>query len=252
MPNWCSNYFTVTGTQSDIDRLTSLIVRENTDRDHDKGGDLYIDYNGLTPMPGEFDQLNYHALNALMVTLAKAEDSSLLSAVFQSHLTAHSLLINSFNADPILKEWDKMTVQQFLSYLGEHPEIAEHYGYDPEMFRLAHLCWHSYGHISAYEWKLAHWGVGRNAYWSMVSFATGSLTASFESDWGPPEAFYLTLVNQFPDIQLEAIYLEESNGVAGSYRYQDKLWIDEPVNDSGDNIRRFAIEVFGYEYEDDE
>ncbi|MFC5919697.1 hypothetical protein ACFPVS_02780 [Neisseria weixii] len=53
-------------------------------------------------------------------------------------------------------------------------------------------------------------------------------------------------------LNFEAIYLEKSNSVAGRYRNEGAVLIDEQVSDSGRNIRQFAIEVFGYEYGDEE
>lgn len=251
MPNWCSNSFTVTGNQKEIDDLTTLVIRENIEKDYEKGGDLFIDFNGLSPMPEEFDHLDYYALNALMIVLAKADNVCLMSSALSPKRKAIELIADKLNANPILADWPNMTVQQFLDFLNTHPETAEQYAFNIEVFRQARYCWQSHGSLSAYEWKLAHWGVGRNAMWSMVSFAPNTLTVTFETAWGPPEMFYRSLVEKFPNLDFQAIYLEESNGVAGVYRNQNGVWVDEPVHDVHDNIRRFAIEVFGYEYEED-
>lgn len=251
MPNWCSNRFTVTGHQADIDRLSNLIVRENHENDSDKGGKLILDFNGLVPVPEALAKLDYHLLHALMVCLARAEPDTFLPEALKPNLTASgSLLAEKLTED--FADWQEMTVAALVDRLNADSALAERYNYRRDVYESARACQQAHGEMSAYAWRIKYWGVGRNAFWCNVSSVPGELTVSFESAWCPPEGFYRALVEGFPMLDFEAIYLEESNGVAGRYRNEGAVLIDEQVSDNGRNIRQFAIEVFGYEYEEDD
>lgn len=251
MPNWCSNRFTVTGPQADIDRLSERIVRENHENNPDKGGKLILDFNGLVPVPDALAKLDYHLLHALMACLARATPDVLLPVALKPILTASgSLLAEKLTEDFV--GWQEMTVAALVDRLNADSALAERYDYRSDVFESARSCQQMFGEMSAYAWRIKHWGVGKDAFWCNVSSAPGELTVSFESAWCPPEGFYRALVEGFPTLDFEAIYLEESNGVAGRYRNEGAVLIDEQVSDSGRNIRQFAIEVFGYEYEDEE
>lgn len=247
MPNWCSNTFTVTGPQPDIDRLTALVVRENLEKDWDKGGDLIFDFNGLVPMPEAFSRINYDAMKStLTLNLACTDPDTPLSVFVRPETGIGKMLAADFAG------YREMTVRDWLNRMNDDPKLAGLYGYCRQVFEAARICYLEYGADTPYCWCCQNWGVGGNAFWSSISSAAGSLTVSFESAWGPPEQFYRTLVERFPMLEFEAVYLEEGCGVAGRYGSCEGRLIDEPVPDVGNNVRRFAIEVFGYEYEDDE
>ncbi|RPD83107.1 hypothetical protein EGK75_13520 [Neisseria weixii] len=251
MPNWCSNSFTVTGAQPEIDHLTALIMRENHENHPDKGDGLILDFNGLVPVPEALAKLDYHALNLLMIVLARAEPDTLLPEVLKPDRTGPTRLLAEKLAEDF-PGWQEMTADDLVGRLNADSELAERYDYQRDVFESARTCQQAFGEMSAYAWRTKHWGVGREAFYCRVSPAPGKLTVSFESAWCPPEGFYRALVEGFPTLDFEAIYLKESNGVAGRYRNEGAVLIDEQVSDNGRNIRQFAIEVFGYEYGDEE
>ena len=62
--------------------------------------------------------------------------------------------------------------------------------------------------------------------------------------------FTKKLPNVFPDVEFEAKYLEEGMWFAGSYEGHEGALFDYPCEE--DEVRAFAIEHFGCEYDEDE
>ncbi|ATD64944.1 hypothetical protein ACFPVS_02775 [Neisseria weixii] len=157
MPNWCSNSFTVTGTQLEIDRLTALIVRENHENHPDKGDGLILDFNGLVPVPEVLAKLDYHALNLLMTVLAQAGPDTLLPKALKPDRTGPAGLL----AEKLAEDfpcWQEMTADDLVGRLNADSDLAERYDYQRDVFESAQACQQAVGEMSAYAWRIKHWG----------------------------------------------------------------------------------------------
>ena len=108
-----------------------------------------------------------------------------------------------------------------------------------------------YGIADWYNWRNTKWGTKWLECYSVIVGGT-EIRAEFDTAWGPPRNFYEQLVKDFPKIELTAHYLEMGCELAGSYEYHGSLDDASLENIKAVDVQRFALDVFGYEYDDDE
>ncbi|WP_107825746.1 DUF1281 family ferredoxin-like fold protein [Neisseria sicca] len=73
---------------------------------------------------------------------------------------------------------------------------------------------------------------------------------NFETAWSPPEGIYRAICAAYPDLHLEAKYIEEGMCFAGRYENEGAQLHDYPCSDK--EYRTFAFEHFGCEFFDDD
>ncbi|HHS1494901.1 TPA: hypothetical protein ACTC3N_001501 [Neisseria meningitidis] len=99
---------------------------------------------------------------------------------------------------------------------------------------------------------MANWG----CKWDLdpdctfVTVEESDIWISCDTAWGPPDRLYKEIAKRFPDVEFEAKYLEEGMWFAGSYEGHEGVLFDYPCEE--DEVRDFAIEHFGCEYDDDD
>lgn len=97
--------------------------------------------------------------------------------------------------------------------------------------------------ISLREWRLQHWGCNGNA--SECRFSEPSddmLCVDFWTPWQPPVAFYRRLAETYPQLEMEARYIEIGEAFCGSCFGKDGRFTDQP--ESPQNLASFAYEHF--------
>ena len=99
---------------------------------------------------------------------------------------------------------------------------------------------------------MAYWG----CKWDVdpdctfVTVGESDIWISCDTAWGPPDRLYEEIAKRFPDVKFEAKYLEEGMWFAGSYEGHEGALFEYPCEE--DEVRAFAIEHFGCEYDEDE
>lgn len=68
-----------------------------------------------------------------------------------------------------------------------------------------------------HDWSCAHWGVQWDAVDGDIGYEAGDefATLSFDTPWGPPNAFHATFVAAHPDVSVSAFYDEPGSQLAG-------------------------------------
>lgn len=140
----------------------------------------------------------------------------------------------------------------YVLHFKQNPEIAARFGYDETFAKRIAENIRKYGHPTWYGWRLEHWG----CKWDVdpdctfVTVEEGDIWISCDTAWGPPTGILVEIAKRFPDLVFEARYLEEGMWFAGTYEGHEGALYDYPCTD--DEVRNFAIEHFGCEYDDDD
>ena len=149
-------------------------------------------------------------------------------------------------------DWDNLTVGEVFTHFEDNAEVASRFRYDEQFVKRIVENIHQYGYSDWYDWRLANWGCkwDVNPDCTFVTVEEENIWISCETPWGPPEGIYKEIAKRFPDVKFEAKYLEEGMWFAGSYEGHEGALFDYPCEEA--EVRAFAIEHFGCEYDDDE
>lgn len=109
-----------------------------------------------------------------------------------------------------------------------------------------------YGYKYWYDWCIANWGCKWNASGTwVIDEGENHICLLFDTAWSPPESWFRILCEKFPDMDFTLSYYESGCWFAGSLQAD---WKGEYYHTeiSDEEIKQFAIDVFGEEFEDDE
>lgn len=243
MPNWCSNDLVVTGDASKVAELHDKIIRPKSDN----SSEMTLDFNGIAPMPEELLEVSSFCSKdglcwgGLDESLTMPEVAGLVSDTIFQRLKAE--LESVF-------EWEKLNVGHINRWLMDvHPELKSKIGLYPDIAKKSAQNIVKYGVPGWYDWRIQNWGTKWNPEYCSISHSAGQLQVSFETAWSPPDGVYREICAAYPELNLVGKYIEEGMYFAGYYNNIGCDLYDHPCDD---DFLRFAIEHFGYEYEDDE
>ncbi|MFV2028642.1 hypothetical protein [Neisseria sp. S1] len=243
MPNWCSNHMTVSGDAARVAELAEKIVRPHPD----KPAEMTFDFNGICPMPEDLlnvssicsqDEICWGGLNE---SRTMPQIAGAISDGFYQKLKAE--LEKTF-------DWQKLTVGHVNRWLNDVcPDLQCSLGLNPEAARKTAYNIKHHGAPGWYDWRIRHWGTKWNADCCYISRSDGLLEISFETAWSPPDGVYRAICAAYPDLELVGKYIEDGMCFAGYYDNIGPDLYDNPCAD--EDYRKFGIEHFGYEYEDE-
>ena len=234
----------VSGDAAQVAALVGKIVRP----DPEKPEEMTFDFNGICPMPEELlnvssfcskDAISWGGLNE---SLTMAEVSGKIGDGLYQQLKTE--LEKTFDWQQLtvggVNHWLTDVCPAFQSSIGLYPDTAKKTAYN-----IKH-----YGVTGWYDWRVSNWGTKWNACYCYIRHSDGLLEISFETAWSPPTGVYRAICAAYPDLELVGKYIEEGMCYAGYYDNIGPDLYDHPCED--DDYRKFGIEHFGYEYEDDE
>ena len=259
MPNWCSNILKISGTPETIQQLANRLLSEKND-----GGTQVkqIDFNRYCPVPDAIHAAHsggyYSGAIKLLTTPISPETASTLKlADIRKNLPEdyYQEVIEHFPPETLVVDVAKYAYEHY-KFKDGHFESSDFEGDNKPDLSINHLLrfdqgilqiqnQKQFGFATWYDWKIAHWGVKWSPEYSTVELTETTITADFETPWNPPYELYAQIVKDFPDIWLEAHYLEEGCGFGGTYSYETE---DGTLRDyEAEDLPQFAWETFGFE-----
>ena len=243
MPNWCSNHLCVSGDAAQVADLASKTVRPDPKRPRER----LFDFNGILPMP-----------EALSQPLPSCSSDELRWAQLSEGMRMSQIesLIGKDLYDRLEKKlsgtfvWAELQVGEINRRLKAFPELQGEIGLNPEAAALIMQNIERYGSPDWWHWCVSHWGTKWNAQDCCISLSDGLLEVSFETASSPPEGIYRAICAAYPNLHLEAKYIEEGMCFAGRYENEGAQLYDYPCSD--EEYRAFAVEHFGCEFFDDD
>lgn len=241
MPNWCQNHLKISGNPEQVAELAAKIIRTGD------GGRQEIDFNGILPMPESLlaeSRYPYH--NACFFRLP---ETTVLSEHGEKFSETHFALLQQ-HLSPLL-DWPTATVAEITVLLNQDPGLQElcqidcvHHNILQENIRL-------YGHADWWGWRIANWGTkwnGGECYG--LAIEEDCLFADFDTAWSPPCGVYQAICAAYPDLSLEAYYMELGMWFAGRYVNNGSELLDEACSD--EEVKNFCIGHFGMEFDDED
>ncbi|EGF12106.1 hypothetical protein HMPREF9123_0086 [Neisseria bacilliformis ATCC BAA-1200] len=219
MPNHVTNQVSISGNAESLAKLKAVLFAPGIpDSSDDENVGLVVDFNGLIPMP---QSLHIEA-GSLTYAMQKWNDidKNQLAAVLQAKYEAlYDNLVE--HADGQIN-WKQDKVSDMEALFRQQPDLAAKCGinldYGEQIRRNIEL----YGCPTWYEWSNRHWGTKWNAYHQHIgTLSDTEIYVEFDTAWSPPEPVFAAIVETFPDLQLEARYIDEGGGFAGTFYGED-------------------------------
>ena len=203
MPNHVTNH--ITSTSEDVlARIAAAFEGE--------GADALVDFNKLIPMPEEINTSNEP------IELVRRAEIVLGLKKFTPPLDRPEAWHNRPLCDPDIISDERFEL--FISYL---------------------RAGRKHGHVSWYEWSIAHWGTKWNAYkWDVVD----GRYVRFETAWSCPEQIVEALAAKVPGPWVWEYADEDIGNNCGTWACDanGRLWWSVP---DAANARAFALGIKG-------
>lgn len=183
---------------------------------------------------GDFTMPNW-CQNKLEITFAAERNEALHQALFSTNEVGR-VELNFHNLIPMPAELDVGLVY------GNREQLEQQYQHNID----------HYGYKDWYDWCIANWGCKWNAS-STVIFdeCEEHISLYFDSAWTPPETWFKVLCEKFPDVDFTLSYYEPGCWFAGSMEADlEGDYFHTQISD--DEIKLFAIDVFGESFEDND
>lgn len=218
MPNWCSNYITITGSKEDIAALKTLASDG-------------FDFDKIMPMPDGIDSENC-GRTAGNTTVVVNESSGIFHLANGGHgkldfhqswdlkvkggHTVADAINNGYKPCKVCVVNPKMRGQGFDKPIEEGAALVKEFGYD-----------------NWWDWRVNKWGTK----WTPEidpDWGDTFMTANFETAWSPPEGIYKKLVELFPALDIKWHWSEPGMCASGDLEtdttndFADKCECDDP------------------------
>lgn len=226
MPNWVMNKVSCTN----MSKLTELLINEEGN----------VDFNKITPRPKDLD------IEAGYCDYSNIESEGLHSEKDVCELVIIEGFKECYN--------EKITQEKFVGKIMKNelvvkaihklknfPETSVSY---VRNYIAGYFNSKRYGSVNWYDWDLENWGTKWNANETVID----SVVIEFQTAWSIPLPIYVKLSKQLPDEVIEVIYADEDIGSnCGKLLFRNGAEVEKV--DIG-NPRKFACDVWGYDYED--
>lgn len=241
MPNWCSNFVEIEGLAAQIADLAGKIIVNDPET-----GDPAFDFNGILPMPEEllFDGLDHVCESLRFFGLG---DDMVVSECEQSLYGCHYKLLEEQLS--LRLDWKSATVADVKLLLEREPHLQDPCKINTAVLRQARRNIECCGALNWYDWRIRHWGTKWNAgECHAVTVTETSVFIDFDTAWSPPEGIYRAICQAYPELSLNACYMELGMYFAGRYHNVGRDLFDSPCEDS--EVQAFCIENFGMDAAD--
>ena len=226
MPNHCSQNFSFTGSQKDIQQLYRHIVNVEGERP-------MVDFNRITAMPEALNIENTNQGQKALALLQANPNQSVINTDLFPHAYQLVQALPKYGF-----EWQSLTVGQAIVVLENESDLQLHFGLDFGLGRQYQQNLQQYGSFSWYHWRLEHWGTKWNAYHCELEFSEDGtcLSGYLETAWSPAEPIYRKLAQVYPSVSVEIEYMDEFAEFAGVYRsdgqggLMDEEYTDEQID----------------------
>lgn len=173
--------------------------------------------------------------NKLEITFSESQREALHNALFSTD-EANDLYLDFRRLLPIPESLDLSDVW------GDHEKLEA---------RCQHNLKH-HGYTDWYDWCINQWGCKWNASSTyLLSNEEEHLCILFDTPWSPPEFWFRSLCEAFPDIDASLSYWEPGIYFAGDiFSVGEGDCYHKEIDEC--EIKQFAIDIFGAEFEEDE
>lgn len=247
MPNWCDNDLTISASPEQLCAIKEKILRETSN--HDDG--FCVDFNLLTPRPKDLDIISGGYGFSSQTLLEFPAETLLTDDVIWELVTKDGecgLRLSLLSRE---RHW---TVGQFVDWLWKHPKEQDYFRYDLALGQRYLDNIKKYGVPTWYEWSYQYWGVKWNVYEDdvySVSIDEKTIVCTFSTAWNPPNEWFATLCEAFPDSEFSLKYWEPGNFFAGELLSTgDGAFIDNACQTEED-IMTFARTHFGEPFDEE-
>lgn len=245
MPNWCENQLAVHFDESEREAVLAALL--STDKD----GEKILDFNRLVEMPKVLEETlscgHSTALNLLKLNPHKKVTKALLK---EATLFVSEEDINELAQLAKQKQW---RVISLIKYFRKNRKAAETFNFYKSSLTKQYLeNLKIYGATDWYDWAYKNWGCKWNADTNHLEVNEDSLFCSFDTPWNEPDEWFVTLCARFPNCTFHLDYYEPGCVFAGQYASNGNGGHYVEVMNTDKQVREFAIEKFGYAFDDDE
>lgn len=236
MPNWCSNFIEIEGSAAQIADLAGKIIVYDPET-----GDPKFDFNGISPIPEEllFEGLDHVSESLRFFGLG----NDMVVAECEKSLYGYHYKLLQEQLSPWL-DWQSATVADVKLLLEHEPHLQDLCKINAAVLRQARSNIERYGDLNWHGWCIRNWGTSWNAGECQSATVTEtSIFIDFETAWSPPEGIYRAICAAYPELLLNACYMELGMYFAGRYHNVGSELIDAMCEES--EVQAFCIEHFG-------
>lgn len=226
MPNWVKNIINVSGRPSDIDAFIEKVKGERGE----------FDFDEIIPMP-----------KSLNITSGNITDISILYYI-SDRLQKTPKEIKE-NPDVECLGFIFRTIEERITDCRDGIEKGNLDA--DELYKNGKTYvdnYHKYGAVTWYKWCNRNWGTKWNACEAEVSrISPSSCTIYFETAWSIPEPIINKMVADNSRLKFNGKWADEDLGNnCGTWTANNKVVSYDENNDA-----RFACEIWGYEYDEE-
>lgn len=242
MPNWCENKLEIyvsSAEQLQAVKDKLLSVNENNE--------LELDFNLLVPMPEELS-IESSSRGTIAQELIESSNQPFTQERIEKFTRFASIeLRQKISSLALQNQW---TVGDFIQWLQDNPNEKE-FQFNLKLGQQYIDNIKKYGCADWYDWANKNWGTKWNAYSAFVEVFEESIMIEFDTAWSPPEPWFNTLCQTFPEHHMTLSYYEPGCWFAGDLISNQHGGYDR--NDVPDyQIKEFASKVFGEVFDDED
>lgn len=243
MPNWCQNVLII----ECFDEQRALFCKKLFSLD--ERSQYYLDFGQLVPMP-----------EALLKT----------TSTFNEHYKLLQMNVHKRFSAKLIKQFIKKseqkrirwlakqchwTIEHFVSWLEKRPNEQRILNFDVTLARQYVENLAQYGATDWYQWSLANWGCKWNANTDncFIDIDDGrGIVCEFDTPWSPPEEWFATLCETFPNYQMRLAYFEPGMWFAGELIADTQGgYYSSPIEDDSE-MKAFIFREFGWDFSEEE
>ncbi|MCI7353159.1 MAG: hypothetical protein SOW21_07345 [[Actinobacillus] rossii] len=242
MPNWCENKLQIL---CNAEQAKILIPKLFTQINEEQ---WCLDFNLLVTMPEDLN-INSDSIGANSQRLLELpRNKAVTYPMIKKYLPLADM--NYFRKKAKQHHWK---VGDLIRWLAKRPAMQKHIFINLEHGQRYIDNLVKYGYTDWYDWSCVTWG----CKWNVCEDSCypcfnpdGSIDCFFDTAWNPPEAWFATLCETFPDIEFTLSFYEPGMWFAGEYVANlDGTYHEIIIDDC--EIQSFAEDVFDAEFEDD-
>lgn len=240
MPNWCENKLDFYCPANQLDNLKNKLFSKTDE------GNLCLDFTKLKPMPTELD-----IECSSMGTKSRQLLEEFQYQLFSLELMEKYLPPSQVNRIYTLATQQMWSLSQFVEWLQANPNEQTVLGLDLALGQQYIDNLVKYGAETWYDWHYQRWGCKWNATTYGITESDGHITCYFDTPWSPPREWFATLCETFPTIDFTLSFFEPGWWFAGDFiADMSGNFYENHIDD--DEIKTFAKEVFGEEFDDED
>lgn len=241
MPNWCENKLTIIGSTEEIKQIRKSLFSENP-----QTHEVILDFNCLIEMPKAV-QIDCGSSGDRAVSLLRKPKDAPLDDEAIEKLIFNKTKALSLSLRARQNAW---TFGDFIYWLNEDINRQEDLGFDLQLGQLYEENQIKYNAVHWYDWALSNWGCKWNADTQYVDEDDDGILCDFDTPWGPPENWFISLCKAHPNLSLKLDYYEPGCNFAGSIESNNGSINHHEFTDDNE-MRKFTLDVFGYCFTED-